>query len=1130
MPGRFVGRTHELGHIDAAFAEVTAGRSSVTVVSGEPGIGKTRLCEEAAARAAAGGLNVVDARCWLDGGAPPLWPWQPILRQLCGDDAAGLLDADSGHDVVDPDRFARFAAVTDHLAAASARTPVCLIIDDVHAADAGTLLLLRFVARSLPRLRMAVLLSRRSGSPPGDPPGPGDTLAARLLADIEAEATPIVLRRLDLAESSALLGAHGVDDLDPDLLRTVVQVSGGNPLFLRRIAALGAHSRDAAVPDGLQVALETSLQRLDAGARRVLQAGAVLGLRPAVAEVAAVAEVTSAAVLDAVGEAATAGLVVSEGTDRFAFGHELVRATLEAGMGAAERLDVHARAAAAAGAPVAGGGHDDPPVIVPDRLARRAHHALAAAPRSVADALIAVDACRAAARSMVTSFAYEQADALLSSAMALHDGGGMPAPPGGLLVEWAQAALSCGRLAEARVRFDRAATVAELEDDPFGFAQAALGLGGHWVNEHRAPFELIRVLGLQRSALQRLPHGDEHGGDGADEGGERGERGEGRAGGLGGEALALRVRLEARLAAEAVYQGGSIEPVLAALDRARACGNPGALAEALSLGHHALLTPEHAVTRLPLADELIRVASEAGHGVLGLMGLCWRAVDLFLLGDERAVRALDDLRGRADALACQAILYIVEAIDVMRLIRAGRLEEAEAAAQRCFELGTEVGEVDTLGYLGGHLLIIRLIQDRDVELLEMAESIAGSNTLIQAEFAFRAAAVMLAAKAGADDRARAAVDRLARDGLEALPRSSTWLVGMAAVIEAAASLDDAGLAREAYDLVLPYADRPVMVSLAVACLGSAERWLGLAANTFGDVDGAVAHLERAVDANRRLGHAPFIAIVRADLAAVLRRRAGPGDLARAGELLDAAIEAGAHLEMPIRVAAWRAELAALGLPAPVSVPVPPPDPTPPPPVGARSREGVLVRQGRGWRVELDGRRAFVADLVGVRYIAKLLRHPGQQVTALALAGDGLGAGLGAGAGARSGRFGLAVEAGHELLDERARAAYAARIQELTADLGEAEADADIGRVANLRAELDMLVDQLESAVGLHDRPRRFVDRTERARTAVRKAIKRALDEIDAADPVIGQLLRSSISTGATCVYVPDPDAPVSWSV
>ena len=100
-------------------------------------------------------------------------------------------------------------------------------------------------------------------------------------------------------------------------------------------------------------------------------------------------------------------------------------------------LDAHARAASPHAA-------DDGASMGPDRLARRAHHALTAAPRSVDDARLAVDACRAAARSMVASFAYEQADALMSSAMALHDGGaGLPAPPGRLLVEWAQAAQAC---------------------------------------------------------------------------------------------------------------------------------------------------------------------------------------------------------------------------------------------------------------------------------------------------------------------------------------------------------------------------------------------------------------------------------------------------------------------------------------------------------------------------------------------------------------------------------------------------------------------------------------------------------------------------------------------------------------
>jgi hypothetical protein len=120
------------------------------------------------------------------GGAPALWPWLPVLAELCGPAAAELLAHDAAASAasagrpaddpatvdvcrfsstagptatgtapraVDPDRFARFAAVTDRLAEACARAPACLVIDDVHAADAGTLLLVRFMARSLPRLR-----------------------------------------------------------------------------------------------------------------------------------------------------------------------------------------------------------------------------------------------------------------------------------------------------------------------------------------------------------------------------------------------------------------------------------------------------------------------------------------------------------------------------------------------------------------------------------------------------------------------------------------------------------------------------------------------------------------------------------------------------------------------------------------------------------------------------------------------------------------------------------------------------------------------------------------------------------------------------------------------------------------
>jgi tetratricopeptide (TPR) repeat protein len=1092
---RFVGRAHELRQVEAACAAAAGGLGSVVVVSGEAGIGKSRLCTELARRAQDRGMVAVIARCWVDGGAPALWPWQPIVRALCGDEAAELLAADSGLDTVDPDRFTRFAAVTDRLAEATQRRPACLVIDDVHAADAGTLLLLRFVARSLPRLRLALVLGRRTVQPDDldakdeEPEGP--VLVRRLLDDIEAEATPVVLRRFDLDESAALLTSHGLADLADDLLRTVHRVTGGNPLHLRRIAALGAPDRLDVLPEGVHAAIERSLRRLAPHNRLILRTSAVLGLSPSIAEAAAVTASDPAAVLDVVVAADALGLVTAEGTDRFTFGHELVRAAVESGLSSSDLLDAHAYAAVSLAATSAGDGR-------PDRLARRAHHALAAAPRSVDDARLAVSACMAAARSMVESFAYEQADALVSAAVALHDARpGLGPAPGSVLVEWAKGAFFCGRLGEARRRFDRAATVTEQEDDPVAFAEAALGLGGHWLNESRAPVERARMLALQRAARERLA---------PDQG-------------------PLRARLDMRLAAEDVYDGGPLEPVFVALASARECGDRGALAEALSLGHHALLAPEHADVRLEMADELVRVASEAGHGVLGLMGLCWRAVDLFLAGDEQAVRALEALRERADTLACQNILYIVDAIDVMLLVRAGRLDDAEAAAQRCYELGVAVGELDALGYLGAHLLAVRWIQGRDAEILDVANEIAASPTLVQAEFAFRATAAAIAARARQQAEARTALDMLTEGGLAALPRSSNWLVGMVAIVEIATTLDDAAVARAAYDLLRPYADRPVMPSLAVMCLGSAERPLGTAASVFGDHDLAIAHLERALDANQRLAHRPLLAVTQAELAAVLLRRAGSADVARASHLLDLAIAEATALSMPGRAATWR-----LLRPEPQPAAAPGTPGTPGTPAVAAEkvvgregvaeeavahRQGAVRRVGHGWLVAVDHHRAFVADRVGMRYIVQLLRHPGQAISALALTG----AGPDSDDGVR-----------HEVLDDAARSAYAERIRELTADLAEAEAHADLGRMAQHRAELDALVDQIESATGLHGRPRAFTTQAERARTAVRKAIKRVVDEIDAGDPVVAGVLRSTITTGTTCVYSPAGDDPVTWSI
>jgi tetratricopeptide (TPR) repeat protein len=1080
---RFVGRSGELREVLAACRASAEGRGTLTVISGEEGIGKTRLCTEVRNRAQRDGINVIVARCCGDGGATALWPWQPILDELCGASAFQLLAGEADLSTAERDRFARFAAVTDEIAAACRRTPTCLIIDDIHAADGGTLLLTRFVARSLHRINLALVLTRRATEPPSD------SIEARLIDEIEREASLITLHRFGSAETAEFLAAHGVQGLDEDMLAVILRVTEGHPLHLRRIAAMGSTAPTAGMAPGLRAAIDHAVAKLAPETQRILRTAAVLGNTTTVIEAAAVVPADVAAVLDAVRNAEAAGLVVAETTSRFSFTHEVVRATLVDGLRPAERLDAHARVVDAI--------LTDDRVTSADPLIRRAHHALAAAPRSVADAHRAVDACRTAARSLIHSFAYEQADNLLSAAIELHELPSLDAPPGQLLVEWAQAALLCGRLAESRDRFARALAVAEHQDDPVLLAEALMGLAGYWLTEPREPVERARVRAQQAVALAALP---EH------------ER-------------PLRCRLAARVAAETFYNGGPIEPMYEALDAARQCGDSTALAEALSLCHHALMRPEYSRARLSLADELVRVGAEAGHGVLGLMGLCWRTLDLFDLGDPRATRALEDLRQRADTLACQAILYVVGLMDVMLRIRSGRLAEAEALAHSCYEVGTEVGDVDAHAYVAAQLGIIHWLQGRSAESMELLDSIASSPQLYDADFVYRAAAATFADVAGNRDRARQVLDDLTANGLAALPRSSTWLVGMMVVTELAAALGDEDAARDAYDLLHPFAELPIVPSLGVVCFGSTHRPLGIAARVFGDHERAVDHFEQAVAANQRLGNLPLTALVQAELASTLLAGEDRRRHADAVRLLAEAIDKAEAAEMPARAAGWRAQLSELqaqGLVADADAD----SAAPPPGGGVRAggphgapldrprRYGMVGREGSGWHIAVDERHAHVGNLVGMDYLVQLLAHPGQAIPALALVGHSRAP---------------ETMSRQELLDVGARSAYLARARDLAEELREAEAHANIGRAERLRAELDVLVEQIQSATGLGGRPRSFAGPDERARTAVRKAIMRAIDAIEAADRSIGSLLRSTITTGRTCIYTPSPEQPITWS-
>jgi DNA-binding SARP family transcriptional activator len=149
--GTFVGRDREVDELSTALDDAAAGRGRLFLVSGESGLGKSRLADEVASRAKDAGLRVLWGRSAKDEGAPPYWLWSQALRPL----AAELpeLDTTKSGDA----RFRLFVDVASALRAASNAQPLFLVLDDLHHADEPSLLLLDFLAGELPEMHVAVV-------------------------------------------------------------------------------------------------------------------------------------------------------------------------------------------------------------------------------------------------------------------------------------------------------------------------------------------------------------------------------------------------------------------------------------------------------------------------------------------------------------------------------------------------------------------------------------------------------------------------------------------------------------------------------------------------------------------------------------------------------------------------------------------------------------------------------------------------------------------------------------------------------------------------------------------------------------------------------------------------------------
>lgn len=171
-------------------------------------------------------------------------------------------------------------------------------------------------------------------------------------------------------------------------------------------------------------------------------------------------------------------------------------------------------------------------------------------------------------------------------------------------------------------------------------------------------------------------------------------------------------------------------------------------------------------------------------------------------------------------------------------------------------------------------------------------------------------------------------------------------------------------------------------------------------------------------------------------------------------------------------------------------------------------------------VLFNGTEFSTPDLVGYRHLARILARPGEDIAAL----DLVVAERGSAPDDPEPQWGLPK------LDDQARAAYRRRLAEVDDDIAEAVANNDPVRAELAQRDRDFLVAELSRAVGLGGRIRLDGSDAERARTAVFRSIRYAINRLAQHDPQLSEHLRRSVSTGTWCRYDPDPLALVVWEI
>lgn len=883
----FVGREGHLAGLREALAQALAGRSQLALVTGEPGIGKTRTVDEFLKDLTGDSPLPLVARCLEAEGAPAFWPWVQILRafldrlgpealqqgahgleSILADLAPELCAESTQRSALPPldppkARFRLFDALMVFLRRVARERPLVLVLDDLHRADEPSIRLLRFAVAELKLSRILFVGTYREAELRMKTAL--DDKIARLARESSLHTIPLgPLTVEDVAQFLRQVAPEtaGHEDLAVDLQER----SGGNPFFLSQLVALKKQQRDradctsaprahAALPTALRSTVVSHLASIPPATRRLLSVAAVIGREFDLSILSVAAGKQLDQIHATLEPALSSGLVSKhkEISSVFSFSHVLLRDALYDSLRSAQRASLHS----AVGGALERIHSDD---LAP-HASQLAYHFSQASGSEAADKTV-LYSTRAGEWS-TECHAYEDAPRHFEAALltASREGCKTSNHRCEMEIRLAEAWLAAGRSDLARTTVESASSVARRLGNPSLFARSALVL---------APGFFATQVGLYDPLIVSLLEEAIAGKDMLDPG--------------------TRAQLLARLAIALVWsdsEGRRESLTREALETARQSADPEALVYALCARHGVLWEPDRRSERESVIDELGDVAGSLRKPEFALIYRLFRVTSLL---EQAHIPAIDHdiavFTRIAEDLALPHFLWQAKLLDATRNLMTGRFRKAERLAEEFFTLGHRAEQENTLHCFAAHLAIHRWEQGRSAEIMPGLEELVEQYPSV---YAWRAVRAFLLTEVERFDAARAEVEGIASRGLQNLPKNETWMMSLNLLAEACVRLRDVERSAQLYDLLLPAAGACAVLGFGVAFWGSQARALGLLATALERWSEAEFHFEIALRHNERAGALPWVAHTHHDYAQMLFSRGSPGDSHRAQAHANAAL-------------------------------------------------------------------------------------------------------------------------------------------------------------------------------------------------------------------------------------------------